>query len=242
MLVPGHGPLRLSVSDGDGDDLFVEQATAHGARGSLLALERERILVLSGDVEPIRHDLRRHSHRVVSPRVGDQGEGSVDQLTVREPVAVTGAVVQERLHGHVLVPAGHDDIGLAGEDLRRAGPDRLEPAPTQTVHVVSRRGDREPRRQGSPARVEGVRTDLAHATHHDLIDLLGPDARPRGRLLDRGSAEDVGGRGPERLGEGPDRRPGASDHDHRIGLGFQHARPSNRRASCSSSATTIDHR
>ena len=89
-----------------------------------------------------------------------------------KPVAVPGAVVEEWLHGHVLVAARYDDVGLSGKDLCRSRPDRLESTAAQPIDVERGRGHGEARRQGRSPGVEGVWAHLAHAAHHDLSYLV----------------------------------------------------------------------
>ena len=56
--------LALPLRDRDRHDLVGEPAGLDGGDGALLALERERILVLAGDAPPLGDVLRGLAHRV----------------------------------------------------------------------------------------------------------------------------------------------------------------------------------
>ncbi len=172
------GERSVGARNVDRDDLRLEMAGLDRRDRALLTAQREGVLLVARDAVALCDDLRRVPHRVAAERVGHQRERPVEELPRPEAVAVPCVVVEEGLAAHRLVASGHDDRRLIGEDLLRAGDDRLEARGAQAVDVHRRRAGRDPGRDRTAAGVVGIRADLADLAHHDLVDV----ARDRRRL------------------------------------------------------------
>ena len=119
-----------------------------------------------------------------------------------------------RRHRHRFLPAGDDDVGVAGRDLLHADRDGAEPRAAELVQPPGRHFLRNARlHRRLPRRVLplGGGQDLAQ---DDLGHLLRLHLGALERALDRDRAELVRGKAGESAVEGADRRArGAGDHD-----------------------------
>src|SRR5205814_4579150 len=128
------------LADGHGYYLSVERAALPRRGRALVALGRETVLVGAADVALGRDVLRRLAHMAVlegAPQaVVDHG---IDRLLVA--VLPTRASAEEQVRGaaHALLPAGDDEVGVAGADRLGRQHHCLEAA---AAHLVDRhRGD-----------------------------------------------------------------------------------------------------
>src|SRR3979411_2958428 len=106
-----------------------------GAPPPPLALGREFILGLAGNTIAIGDFFGRATHLVAAKRIRHQGQRAVDQRRLAEAPANLGPRQQVRLDRHILVPAGDDDLGLAGAQLLHGAVDRLQTGATEAVDV-----------------------------------------------------------------------------------------------------------
>ena len=72
-------------------------------------------------------------------RVRDHGHGAVNQGSVTQSKVAAGAQISEGHLGHRLIATGQDDLRRSPAQLLRGGPDGLQAATTQPIHVESRR-------------------------------------------------------------------------------------------------------
>ena len=202
----------------DRHDLRLEVTFGDRRRGPLLAAGCELVLLPARDAVALGDVLGGLAHRIALEGVGDEGERPVDQPPLAEPPPVARAVLEERLAAHRLVPAGDDDVSLAGQELLRAADDRLKPRRAEAVDVHRGRPGRDPGGDRAPARVVGVGADLADLAHDDLVHVLRRDVRARERLADARRPElervDV----PQLAAEPADRGADAADEDDRIAV------------------------
>ena len=181
---------RLTRTRGlDRDDLLLEAALLDRICGSLLAEQRERILLLAGDALLLRDVLGRDAHLIPAERIGQQGERPVDLLVRAEPPAGARAIGEERLAAHRLVAAGDDDPRLAREDRLRAAHDRLQARGAEAIDVHRRRRRRKPCAERATPGVVGIGPDLGDLAHDDLVDLSAVDPHACDQLADACGAE-----------------------------------------------------
>ena len=169
--------VALPLRDRDRHDLVGEAAGLDGRDGALLALERERVLVLARDAPALGDVLRGLAHRV---RVVALGQARVDEAPAEGRVghlaraAIPGALGLEldvRGAGHRFDAAADEHVAVADRDGVGGRVDRLEAGPAQPVDGQAADLDREVRQeQRHPRDVAVVLAGLVGTAEDDVLD------------------------------------------------------------------------
>jgi hypothetical protein len=212
--------VALALLDRHRRDLVGEATFLLGGRGALVRLRRELVLRLTRDVADL-------ADVILGARAHVQGvEGApqavadhrVDDLVVAHAVAGARPRQQVRRVGHRLHAARDHDFGVAVVDHLVGEVQRVDAG---EAHLVQRRRGNRHRDAGLDRglpRGDLTRARLQHLTHEYVVDLLGVDAGPLERGLDREPAELHRRHAGERAGELADGSAGRPD-DHRTGHG-----------------------
>ena len=127
-------PLR----NRDRQDLLGQHAAGDGGSGALLAAQRERVLVLSGDTEIGGDVLRRFRHRICSMQAAHLGidEAPADGRVLDARLArerVRGLRHHEGRAAHALDAAGHRDLAFTEREAAPGGQDRVHSRSAEPV-------------------------------------------------------------------------------------------------------------
>jgi hypothetical protein len=198
----------------DGQDLRSEAPVLPGGDGALVGAQRERVLLLTGDVVLLDEVLRRLPHRDRRVELGEVGvdepppEARVHELRHAPRRQRLRLCHDPRRPGHRLHAPGHDDVGLVDLDRPPGLHDGIQAGRAQAVHRGARHGDRQSgEQQAHPGDVAVVLAGLVRAAGDDLVDgarfdpaaphglgdglgeqVVGPDAAQRTPELAHGCA------------------------------------------------------
>ncbi len=186
MFVGARDGLPFRALNGHRRELGVECARGDCARRLLLAVEREGIAGLAGDVVFPRQNLGGLPHHEPAQRAGEPV--AVHRVHEREvphlvaPSRVDG-IDEVRHAAHRLDAAGEHDVGFAERNRARAGSDSFHARRARLVHRRRRHAVRQP---GAPEHLpRGVRSRASLSRMADEHVVHGV-ARER-RALDRGA-------------------------------------------------------
>jgi hypothetical protein len=221
--------IGSALRHGDGNDLPLEVAASNRLHRPRLALQRELVLLLAGDLAVLDSSLAAHlmdvlrglPHRLEREQRFHCGVGkSPAQRTV-----VTGDVARGSERLGIL----RQDVGRACHALHAArdihvafpsayGPcrlvDRRQAAGAQTVDGHAGNGVRKPsQQQRHPRHVPVVLAGLVRAAHDHFFDLVGADARAAHGFADHEGGQVVGAHLGERPSDLADRGAHRA-HDH----------------------------
>ena len=195
--VSRRGPSSISTTrvalaplDGHRDDLFGQPTLVGGLQRELVRAQRPAIEIRARHLQLVADLGRLDEHLLAGEGVG---EAVVDHRVERLHVAHAKA---EARAGEQIGRLGHRLHAAADADLHVAGADRLvedhRRAQARGADLVDRlRGDLLGD-AGLDLRLAGGDLTLAglqHLAHHDVLHLLGLDAGPLERRLDRDAAE-----------------------------------------------------
>src|SRR5207237_6841615 len=125
--------------DGHRDDLVLEAAGLRRRLGLGLRAGGELVLLLAGDLPALRDILGGVAHVIAVERVPQAvADHRVDELPVAHPDAVAQVDAVRRL-AHALLPAGHDNFGIAVADRLIAERDAAQ---SRAAHLIDRIGGR----------------------------------------------------------------------------------------------------
>src|SRR4029078_5379508 len=211
ILVVADDDIALAGLDGDGRDLFLEPAGLLGGLGLVLRMNREFVLLRTGDLVLPRDVLGGVTHVVAVEGVPQTFlDHGVDQFKAAH-LDAAAQILRMRRHAHGFLAAGDDDFGIAVEqrliaerDGAQAGTAELVDAPGRAFHRNAG-GDR-----GLAGRVLTLRRGQ-YLPHDDFGNAAGLDAAPLQCCLDGDGAEVVGRGGGERAVETADRGAGGAD-------------------------------
>ena len=107
--------------------------------GAPMALHRQRVLILPGDLVLLGDIFRGHAHVTVIKRIAEGCHHHIDHLRVIHPRAETHGLRAVGTATHILGPAGDGHLGIAEHDRLRACHDRLQTAAAEPVQSQRRR-------------------------------------------------------------------------------------------------------
>ena len=163
----------LLLLDHDGDNLVLEAAGLDGGLGLLLGGGGELVHLLTGDAPHVRDVLGGGTHVVVVVGIpeGVLNHG-VQHLGVAHARAVAAGGQGVGSGGHVLGAAGHNDLGVAGQNGAGALDDALHAGTADHTHGIGGDADGD---TGAQRHLAGHVLSLGggeNAAEHDLIHLL----------------------------------------------------------------------
>ena len=205
--------------DLDGRYLLVEVVRCRRGRGPAVALDRQRVLILAGDVVVVGHVLRRYAHVAGIPRVVQRADHRVDGLGVAHPLAPAHVLQPVRATAHRLGPAGYRDLGVTQHDELGGRHDGLQPAAAQPVdgeggHLHGEAAvDR-----GDPAQVHVPGLGVNHVAEDHVPEVLRIDGGPAYRLADHRRRQVTRRDAGEGAAVPADGRPGTRQHHHVVVL------------------------
>src|SRR5690606_14754714 len=201
------------------DDLIDEPATGDGRQGLFLAGQGKLVLLLAGDVVPLRQVFGRHTHSEAPVLLDGLGTGlalgvGVQNLTVAGAIAIPGVAQVIRGGAHALDPAGHDDVRHPKGDGLPGQMNGQHPRGALLVYRVGRDSDGKPSPQSrDTGNVGRVRRLLGLAEDH-LVNLGPFDTSPPHSFLDNDGGQLVGGHLHEGAPHASYRRSNGTDHNH----------------------------
>src|SRR5690606_17890711 len=217
FVLVNHG-IALATLDGDRNDLVLEPAGLLRGFRLVLALRREFVLHLAGDLELPGDILGRVAHVVAVEGIPQPvADHRVDEAEIAHLVAGAQIGRMRRL-AHAFLAASDHDAAVAVHDRLPAKRDRAQARAAELVDAPGRHFHRQAGiDRGLTGRILALRgrKDLAH---DHFADVTGSHAGALQRALDPDLPEIMGRHAAERTVERADRRArGSCDNDLRHG-------------------------
>ncbi|MPM28441.1 hypothetical protein SDC9_74967 [bioreactor metagenome] len=180
--------------DEDGDDLVVKAAGSLSGGALLLGGDGKSVQFFTGDAPLVADVLGGNAHMILVKGVGQTVvHHGVDHFGVAHAGAIAGGGNGIWSGGHVFGAAGHNDVGVTGENGAASLDDALHAGAADHADSVGGDGDGNACFQGSLAGYVLAQTGGEDAAEHDFIDLLGLDSAALKDFFDDDGAQFGGG-------------------------------------------------
>ena len=171
MLVGGELLDALLALQLDRHDLGIEITAFDGARGALVGLDGELVLLLAREAVFRGDVFRGDAHVAVAERVVQRGGHGIDHRRIAHALAPAAGRQHVSGAAHALGAAGDRGAAVTEHDVLRGRDDRLQARAAQAVHREAGRADRDAGiERGDARQIHVARLAMDHAAHHDMAD------------------------------------------------------------------------